>query len=143
LPERHEVRYDVAHREDGGFRVDQELKAYLEGLESRMDERFVRLEVRMDERFEKVETEGRHTRVLLEGLDQKIRLVAEGVAGVSERLEDFKAETARNFTEVKASFATQHRNLKGNVQELENRVQGLSRRVDALEARAASQAGDV
>jgi archaellum component FlaC len=123
--------------------VDQELRAYLEGMEGRINERFARIDQRfermderfermdgrferIDERFEKVETEARHTRVLLEGLDNKIQLVAEGVAGVSERLEDFKAETARNFAEVKASFATQHRNLKGSVQELERRVQNLS-----------------
>lgn len=126
--------------------MDQELRAFLEEREARMDERFARVEARMDEqfarvderfsrvdeqfsrideRFEKVETEARHTRVLLEGLDHKIQLVAEGVAGVSERLEDFKAETARNFAEVRESLATQHRNFKGSLQELENRVQNL------------------
>ena len=67
--------------------MDQELRAYLEEMEARMEaraderearmnERVAGLETRMDERFEKVETEGRHTRVLLEGMHDNIRLLA-------------------------------------------------------------------
>lgn len=95
--------------------MDQELKAFLEEMKASMDERFVRLEARMDERFERVETEGRHTRVLLEGMHDNIRLLAEGVMGVTERLEAFQRETADHFTEVKATLSPVYQNLNGRV----------------------------
>jgi hypothetical protein len=138
--------------------VDQELRAYLEemearlearaderfaGLEGRVDSRFARLEARMDERFEKVETEGRHTRVLLEGMNDNVRLLAEGLMGVTERLEKHQAETARGFDEIKAMLSPYYRDLGGRAQTLEDDVQCLDRRVQVLEGRAERQTGDV
>jgi len=38
-------------------------------------------------------------------MHDNIRLLAEGVMGVTERLETFKAETARDFQEVKAMLS--------------------------------------
>lgn len=116
--------------------MDQEMRTYLEGMEarlderfSRVDERFSRLEARMEERFSRVDEEVRHTRVLVESVDDSVRLVAEGVMGVTERLENFQRETALQFEEVKASIAPYYRNLDG--------------RVKALEAKADRQTEDV
>jgi predicted nuclease with TOPRIM domain len=130
--------------------VDQELKAYLEEmeartgqrfdrLEARMDERFARvderfarvddrfvgLEARMDERFERVETEARHTRVLLEGMHDNIRLLAEGVIGTGERIDALREETTGRLEEIKGSVEMIHQILVPRVQRLENRVKIL------------------
>jgi chromosome segregation ATPase len=165
-----------------GASVDQDLKAYLEQmearmearadervgrLEARMDERFERVDERfervderfermderferMDERFEKVETDGRQTRVLLEGMHDNIRMLAEGVMGVTERLEAFQAETAENFTEVKATLSPIYKNLNGRINNLDdqvlhlgNRYQNVDSRLRILEARADRQTEDV
>jgi hypothetical protein len=110
-------------------RVDQELRAYLEGMEARAAER--------------LETEGRQTRVLLEGMHDNIRLLAEGVMGVTERLEEHQAATALGFQEVKEMLSPYYRDLNGRAQRLENDVQFLDRRLKILEAKADRQTEDV
>src|SRR6185436_13199045 len=109
--------------------MDQQLKAYLEErearMEARMDERFARMEARMDERFEQVETEARHTRVLVEGVHDTVRLVAEGVVGTSERIDALREETTGRLEEIKGSVEMIHRVLVPRVQSLENRVKIL------------------
>ena len=148
--------------------MDQELKAYLEEMEARMearaehrearmDERIVGLEARMDERIGGlddrlggVETEGRQTRVLLEGMHDNIRLLGEGVMGVTERLETFQGEMAARFTEIKALLSPVYQNLSGRVhsiddqvQYLDGRVRSVDSRVRVLEAKADRQTEDV
>ena len=64
--------------------MDQELKAYL-------DEQFGRLGERVTENSRQIDglrEESRHTRVLIEGMGDKIRLIAEGLVGASERLRE-------------------------------------------------------
>lgn len=131
--------------------MDQELRDYLEKMEARMnarmderearqeartDERFARLEARMDERFEKVETEGRHTRVLMEGMQDNIRLLAEGVIGTSERIDALQKEAMGRLEEIKGSVEVIHRVLVP-------RVNGLEQRVKLLEERAERENRDV
>jgi len=159
--------------------VDQELKAYLEemearmearaedrevrmnerigGLEGRVNERIGGLEVRMnerigglDDRLGRVETESRQTRVLLEGMHDNIRLLGEGVMGVTERLEAFQGEMAGHFAEIKASLSPVYQNLSGRVhsmddqvQYLDGRVRSVDSRVRVLEAKADRQTEDV
>jgi len=145
--------------------VDQELKAYLEGMEARATEREDRLEARLGERMEGLEarlgkrmegleaqlgkrmegleTEGHQTRVLLEGMHDNIRLLAEGVMGVTERLEEHQAVTALGFQEVKEMLSPYYRDLNGRAQRLENDVQFLDRRLKILEAKADRQTEDV
>lgn len=128
-----------------GASVDHELKAYLEErdarmesrmderfarVEARMDERFARLEARMDERFERVETETRHTRILVEGTDDKIRLLAEAVVGTSERIDSLREETTGRLEEIKGSVDMIHQVLVPRVQRLENRVKILEDHVE-------------
>lgn len=112
--------------------MDQELRAYLEGMEARMEER-----------FEGLETEVRHTRILVEGLSSDLRVLGEGVMGVSERLDEYKAETVRGFDEVKAMLSPYYRNLDGRTQSLESDVHCLDSRLKVLEGRAERQTEDV
>jgi hypothetical protein len=110
--------------------VDQDLKAFLEMLEARMAERDARMEARMNERFERVETEARHTRVVMEGLHDNIRLLAEGIVGTGERIDALREETTSRLEEIKGSVDMIHRVLVPRVQGLENRVKILEGHVE-------------
>jgi len=69
--------------------VDQELREYLEDLKASIVKD---VNATMDQRFSE---QRRHTEILIEAVRGDVRLVAEGVAGVSERLEAFQTDTAR------------------------------------------------
>ena len=99
--------------------MDQELKAYL-------DER----EARMSDRFKQVETEARHTRILVEGLHDNIRLMAEAVVGTNERIDTLREETTGRLDEIKGSVVAIQQSLVPRVQNLENRVQNLENRAE-------------
>ncbi|HEY2738364.1 MAG TPA: hypothetical protein VGK45_08160 [Thermoanaerobaculia bacterium] len=109
--------------------MDQELRAYLEErdtrMEARLDERFARMGERMDERFERVETDARHTRVLLEGMHDQVRLLAEGVIGTGERIDSLREETTGRLEQIQGSVDMIHKILVPRVQSLENRVKIL------------------
>lgn len=105
--------------------MDQELKAYLDEreirMEARMDERFAG----MDERFKQVETEVRHTRVLVEGMHDNIRLLAEAVIGTGERIDTFREQTTGKLDEIKGTVGVIRETLVPRVQAVENRVKIL------------------
>lgn len=122
--------------------MDQEMRAYLQEMEARMearaDERDARMNERMgglDERLGNVETESRQTRVLMEGMHDNIRLLAEGIMGVTERLERFQEETGDHFKEVKASLSPAYKNLDGRVHSLDNQVDLLESRLRTVDNR--------
>ena len=110
--------------------MDQELKTYLEEREARMDERFSRLEARLDERFERVETEARQTRVLVEGMHDKIGLLAEAVVGTGERIDSLREETTERLDEIEGSVKLIHEILVPRVNSLANRVKILEDRAE-------------
>jgi hypothetical protein len=131
---------------EGG--VDQELKAYLDerfaGVEERfagMEERFAGMEERfagmderfagMDERSKQMETEVRHTRVLVEGLNGNIRLLAEAVIGTNDRIDFLRADTTGGFEEIKGRVGMIQEILVPRVKTLENRVE--QENLDVLE----------
>ena len=103
--------------------MDQELKAYLEEREARM-------EARMDERFEQMGTEIRHTGVLVEGLHNNVCVLAEGVIGTGERIDALREETKGTLEEIKGSVVMIHQVLVPRVQSLENRVKILENRAE-------------
>lgn len=126
--------------------LDGRMDERITGLEGRMNERFIGL----DERMGRVETESRQTRVLLEGMHDNIRLLGEGVMGVTERLEAFQGEMAGHIAEIKASLSPVYQNLNGrvhsideHVQSLDGRVRSVDSRVRVLEAKADRQTEDV
>lgn len=112
--------------------MDRELVTYL-------DERFretsqqikeVRQEiVQLRGEIREVREENHLTRVALEGLRSEVQLVAEGVMGVTERLEAHQSETLLKFDEVRASIVPYY--------------QDLNRRAKLLEGRADRQTRDV
>jgi hypothetical protein len=108
--------------------LDQELKAYLEErearMEARMDERFGGI----DERFARVETDVRHTRILVEGLDGKVRLLAEAVVGTGERMDALRAGTTGSLEVIKGTIKVIHETLLPRVSSLEERVTILEAR---------------
>ena len=110
--------------------MDQELRAYLEEREARMEARLDERFSRMDERFEKLETEGRHTRILMEGLHSNVRLLAEGVIGTGERIDSLRAETKGTLEEIKGSVTVIHQVLVPRVHGLENRVKILEEKAE-------------
>lgn len=121
--------------------MDQELKAYLDEREARMserfdqaqartDERFAQMQAHMDERFKQAETEGRHTRILVEGLHDNIRLIAEAVVGTNERIDTLREETTGRLDEIKGTVVTIQQTLVPRLQNLENRVQNLENRAE-------------
>lgn len=109
--------------------VDHELVAYLDRRFAEVDRRFTELEHRLDVRFtnidaklaehdarfveheilfagldtkitETAEETRRHSGVVAEGLRDEIRLVAEGVLTVDQKLERFRGEVAEEFRRV-------------------------------------------
>ena len=61
----------------------------------------------------------RQTQVTVEGLRDDIRQVAEGVVGVSERLETLRVEMARGFDDVEARIAPFYKDLERRLSFLE------------------------
>jgi hypothetical protein len=88
--------------------MDQELRDYL-------DERFKSI----DERFDRVETGVRENRVLIEGLDGKVQLVAEGVANGNESRERFQQEVAKEFKDVRSTMDLHFSHLDRRLKKLE------------------------
>lgn len=102
--------------------MDEELRAYLEQRFSAIDQRFSAIDQRFDQthqeiqalreettrrfaqvdrqfeqvegKLEKVHTDARGAYVLLENLQHKVEIVAEGVSGVSERLDTLANQQA-------------------------------------------------
>ena len=113
-------RFGETNQQIQGLR--QEMVEGFATLRQEVSERFEQV----DRRFEQVEESIRHTRVELEGLHGEVRLVADGVAAVNEKLDTSRAEVAREIEETRQLVRLSHRDL--------------DRRVRALEARAAQHA---
>jgi chromosome segregation ATPase len=100
----------------------------------RLDERVALLEGRVDENSRQIgglKDETRQTRVLMEGMRSDLRLVAEGVVGLNERLEAHQKEVKAGFEDVKVSIAPAYQRLDGRIQGLEARAERQTR--DVLE----------
>jgi chromosome segregation ATPase len=102
----------------------------LSGMEGRLDGmegRFNGLEGRLTG----VEDSVRHALVLIEGQREDIRQVAEGVAGVNQRLDAFQAEVSQRFEHVQSMIAAPYMELNGRVKVLENSARKRSVRPKA------------
>ena len=102
-----------------------------------IDDRFGQIDARLDRidaRVEQVETEVRHAHVQIESLRGDIRLVAEGVLGVSDRLESHRLETAREFEETRALLRLSYAQIEQRVKRLETRTVEFDARLMALES---------
>jgi chromosome segregation ATPase len=116
-----------------GDAMDQELISYLDARFQAIDARFEAIETRfqtfegrfkaMEDRIEALETTIRYTDIKVEALRSDIRLVAEGVAAVNEKLDAFRVEVAREFEQVKAENRSSYAQLERRVTRLEQRAQ--------------------
>ena len=82
----------------------------------------------LDRRFEQVDQRFRELHVLVEAMDDKIGLVAEGVLANTQRIETLRADMNREFDEVKAVNRLSYA-------ELDRRFREHDRRIADLEAR--------
>src|SRR5437868_23286 len=113
----------------------ESLEGRFESLEGRFESlegRFESLEGRFESlegRFEKLVEAVHLTQVTVESLHSDLRLVAEGVMGISDTVEKRAEEVDQKLDEVKSSVALSYK--------------GLSRRVVVLEERAARETRDI
>ena len=124
--------------------MDQELKDYLEArfgdIESRfgdMEGRFGELRQDMDRQFAEVKDEIHQTRILVEKLNDKIDLVAEGVQSNTEVLHRHREENRQELREFRSVMEASHRHLEGRVSAHDDELEQLDNRVTFLEARQA------
>jgi len=117
--------------------MDKELKAYLDEretrMEARMDERFARMDERfagVDERFKQMETEVRHTRVLVEGVHDNVRLLAESAVSTGERIDSLRKETTGKLEQIEGAVGMIHKILVPRVENLEGRVKILEAKAE-------------
>lgn len=108
-------------RLEGGLGQVEGRLGQVEGGLRRTDERLDRFETETRQRFDRIDEDLRHTHVRLDSMHGAIRQVAEGVMGVDEKLEAFRADTVRERAEDRAEV----RQLFGQ----------LDRRITALEDR--------
>ena len=108
-----------------------------------IDQRFEQIDQRfeqVDRRFEKLEETVRLTQVMVEGLRGHVCLLAEGVMGFSDQLEQRSVEVDRKLDELKALVGPVYKNLE---QQTGLQTAELSRRVAVLEERAARETRDI
>lgn len=112
---------------------DQNLFAYLVAMEQRlssaMEQRSDRIEQRMDhmeQRFSQdtqdLRQDVRQVYVVVEGLHDKIQLVAEGVTNVNEALDRHRDEVSQRFDDLESLVRSSDRALASRVGDLEQKV---------------------
>jgi predicted nucleic acid-binding Zn-ribbon protein len=89
--------------------MDQDLLAYL-------DQRFERI----DQRLDGMEREIQQTRVVVH---DQIKLLAEGMIGLEDKIQSFRADVALELAEVQKSIAPYYTYLDSRVHRLEDRVE--------------------
>jgi hypothetical protein len=92
--------------------MDQGLIVFLEA-------RFRETSQQIDARFEQVHDEIRHTRIEVEGLRSDLRLLAEGMLGIGERLDTFQGEVRQSIEENRTFNRMSYANLERRVRPLE------------------------
>jgi len=115
--------------------IDQRFEQIDQRFEQ-IDQRFGQVDQQFDrvnQRFEGVESEIRQAHVKIEAQSGEIRQIAEGVAGVDQKLEDFRTDVARRFDETHSLMRLSYGQLEQRVNSLEGRYQELDARVTTLE----------
>lgn len=114
----------------------QETSQQIEGLRAEMNRRFQEV----DRRFERLEESVRHAHVLLESLRGDNRVVAEGLMGFSDQLEQHMKEVDRKLGDLHAAISPAYRNLEEKV---DRQTAELKGRLIVLEQRAARETRDI
>jgi uncharacterized coiled-coil protein SlyX len=111
--------------------MDRELIAYL-GEQfakqnerfDRQDERFTHIEERLtrqEEHLTRIDDGVRHTQVTVEGLWADLRLVAEGVVGMDERLGTFRTEMSQEIEDVRSLMRSVYSAMNQRIHSVEVR----------------------
>jgi predicted nucleic acid-binding Zn-ribbon protein len=102
--------------------MDQELISYLDKRFGEVNERFGE----MNKRFDAVETDikelkkdAHETRILLENLQDKVQLVAEGLVGVVEGFKTHRAEVSEEIKGIRVFVQQSYSDLDRRVRVLE------------------------
>ena len=116
---------DLAQRIEESRRETREQFERVDGRLAQIDGRFAQTDGRfaqIDGRFEHVEGSIRQVHVLIEGLDAKIELVAEGVSNVEEKLDRNIKANEQQFEELRTTIQISHAVLQKRDDDLDARV---------------------
>lgn len=95
--------------------TSREIEQIFEGFEKRQDDKFKRLEERVVNQFH----------IISEGLKDEIRLVAEGHAGIKEKLDRIEKENERQHMETRSLIKLSFTELDRRISDLESQVRDL------------------
>lgn len=98
--------------------MEQRFSQELQAFRQETVEQFARA----DQRFSNLETEVRQVYVVVEGLHDKLQLVAEGVTNVNEKLDRHRDEVSQRFNDLESLVRTSDRALASRVDRLEQKV---------------------
>ena len=108
--------------------MDQELVQYLDerfnGLVHGLDQRFEGIGRRFDEVNARIEEVKRHNGVLIEGVHDQVRLLADGLATHIETEHVRHQAIQEQFRETRALIHLSHEQLHQRVENLERRERG-------------------
>ena len=109
-------RFDAVDRRLDG--IDRRLDAVDQRFDT-MDQRFDTVEQRQDATDRRLEDSRRHLGILIENLDGKIQIVAEGVINVDRKIDRVQAELKGEIAEVKTFLQVSYAGLDRRVRRLE------------------------
>jgi chromosome segregation ATPase len=123
--------------------MDQELKDYLDRQADHLEREFAearefrketsRRFEEVDRQFAELRDEVHQARILVEKLDDKIDLVAEGVQSNTEVMHRLVDEKGRELREHKVVMESAHRHLEQRVSRHDTEIAALGSRVRQLE----------
>jgi hypothetical protein len=114
-----QLRQETAERFDAVAQRFDAVEGGMQQLDRSLRGEIQQLRRETAERFDRVETDVRHTNVVVEGLHGEIRLVAEGVANVDEKLDRFRDEVGGQFEEMRSENRSLYGALDVRVRRLE------------------------
>ena len=100
--------------------VREEMAQGLSGLREEMTQEFANVREEMTRGFTHASEENRHTRVLIEGVHSNVRLVAEGVIGMGERMDAFRADVTTEVRNIRSLVQDSYSALEPRVHALES-----------------------
>lgn len=106
--------------------MDQDLLVFLAAMEKRffsaMEKRFDGMERRFGQEFQDLRQELRQVHVVVEDIQGKVQLTAEGVMNVNEKLDRHREEVSQRFDDLEAFVRASDRALAYRVSRLERKV---------------------
>src|SRR4030043_1313482 len=124
-------------RQDGKLdSLEERVGLKMKGLEERLDQKMTGLEERLDQKMTGLEVRVIHQfHVLSEGLMDHIKLLAEGHAGIVERLDRVEKENERQHLETRSLFKLSFSELDRRLTDLESKVKDSQEWRKQIEAR--------